>query len=154
MAQLNDIRTPNVKINLGCKERTIIYDLNAFAELEKRFGSVDKAMQDLQQGSLNSVKMILWVGLIHEEVVIDEFTGDVLKYNITPYQVGSWISPSMLPMISEKLGQAITEGSPEVKEVMGLNQEQNKPAVVNSKVATVILTPEEKKQKEEEIKNG
>jgi len=152
MAHLKDIRPEPVKIELGGKERIIKYDLNAFAELEKRFGSVEIAMTDLQKGSLASIKMILWVGLIHEEATIDEFTGDVISYGITPYQVGGWITPSMLPMVSEKLGEAITDGSPEVKTVMGV-ENNDSPDIDTSKMAKVVLTEEEKKKEAEELKN-
>lgn len=112
MSKLADVRNIEpVQIELGGKLRTIVYDMNAYAELEKRFGTVDKAMEELQKGSMRQIRLMLWVGLIHDEVVLDEETGEPTKYNITPYQVGSWITnAAMLQEVSEKLALAISDG--------------------------------------------
>lgn len=96
-----------VTMVLGGRERTIQFDMNAFAELENRYGTVQDAMKELQSGSMKDVRMILWVGLIHDEAIIDEATGEAVGYNITPYNVGSWIkNPEMLQEASMKLNQA------------------------------------------------
>lgn len=156
MAHLKVIRPEPVTIELDGKERVIRYDLNAFAELEKRFGTVDAAMTALQTGSFASIKTILWVGLIHEEAVIDPDTGDVISYNINPYQVGSWITPGMLPYVSQQLSLAISDGSPEPKESTELSEDE-KAAIVaqlNPKMATIVLTEEDKKKAAEELKNA
>lgn len=116
MANVQSVRPSMnaVTMELGGKTRTIQFDMNAFAELENKFGSVDEAMKQLSSGKVNDIKLILWASLIHEEVVIDEVTGEPLKYNITPYQVGSWIkNPAMLQEVSEKLGEAMNAGMPD-----------------------------------------
>lgn len=96
-----------VTMELGGRERTIQFDMNAFAELENKYGSVQKAMKELQGGGMKDVRMILWVGLIHDEAIIDKDTGEATGYKITPYQVGSWIkNPDMLKEASMKLNQA------------------------------------------------
>lgn len=98
-------------IELGGKERTLQFDMNAYAELEERFGSIEKAMKQLQKGGMKDIRTILWVGLIHEEAVLDEITGEPIKYNITPYQVGNMIkNAGMLKLASEKLSQAMSDG--------------------------------------------
>lgn len=118
MSNVNAIKTfKPVTMNLGGKERVIQFDMNAYAELENKFGSIEKAMDQLQSGQMKDIRMILWVGLIHEEAVIDEETGEPIKYNITPYQVGSWIrNASMLTVASEKIAAAMEEGMPEEPE--------------------------------------
>jgi hypothetical protein len=107
MAQIKDLRAKVVKIDLGGKERIIKFDLNAYAELENRFGSVEKAMNILQEGSLVGLRSILWAGLIHDEAVIDEKTGEPTSYNVTPFMVGSWIEPTEMQSVSIKLSEAI-----------------------------------------------
>ena len=152
MAQVKNIRNLPVQIELGDKTRTIKYDLNAFAELELRFGSVQKAMDDLQSGSMKSVRIILWAGLIHEEAIVDEFSGEPTGYKITPYQVGGWVDPTRMQEISEKIGQAVSGGIPDT-----LPKELPKSTgiVDVTEMAKVVLTPEEEAQsKAEQEKNA
>lgn len=97
-----------VTMELGGKERTLQFDMNAFAELENRFGSIESAMNQLTKGKMNDIKLILWTSLIHEEAELDPETGEPIKYNITPYQVGSWIkNPAMLQEASVRLADAM-----------------------------------------------
>ena len=117
MANIKDVRQnmDPVTVELGGKVRILQYDMNAFAELENKFGTVQDAMKKLSSGKIADVRLILWTGLIHEEAVIDEDTGEPLKYNITPFQVGSWIkNPAMLTSVSQKIGQAMDFGSPDL----------------------------------------
>lgn len=155
MAQLQNIREIDQRVSvgvLGSKERSLKFDLNAFAELEKRFGSVDDAMKELEKGSMQAIRMILWAGLIHEEAVVDEDTGEPIKYNITPYQVGSWITPFMLKDLTEKLSKAIQLGLPEselqelIKEVPSSNVRE----IVYDDQGRPVLDP----VKAEELKNA
>lgn len=115
MSTLKDVRNfEPVTAELGGKVRTIQFDMNAYAELENKFGSVEKAMDQLQLGRMTDIRTILWVGLIHEEAVIDEESGEPIKYNITPYQVGSWIkNTKMLADMSVKLSEAMSQGMTE-----------------------------------------
>jgi hypothetical protein len=132
-----------VKIVLGDKEREIKFDLNAFAELEKKFGTVDNAMQKMQSGGMGSIKVILWVGLIHEEVKdIDEDTGEPTGYNITPYQVGSWITMGNMEEVSAKLTIAMTAGLPEQK-LEKISKDIKTTKTVDPKRAVVVPTKEE-----------
>jgi hypothetical protein len=101
-------------MELGDKTRILQFDMNAYAELENRYGSIEKAMDQLQKGGMKDIRMILWVGLIHEEAVVDPETGEPIKYNITPYQVGGWIkNAGMLTEASTKLAEAMNQGMPE-----------------------------------------
>lgn len=149
MSNIKDLRPAPVKLELGGKERELKYDLNAFAELENRFGSVEAAMEDLQKGSMQSVKMILWAGLIHEEAIIDDKTGEPTGYNITPYQVGAWIDPRMLAEMTQKLSEAMKAAMPDNIEELTKKALEAEP--VNTKMATVVLTPEEKAEAEKKV---
>lgn len=150
MANFNDLRGTGLKVELGGKTRTIKFDLNAFGELENLYGDVQAAMAELQKGKIKTIKIVLWAGLLHEEAVLDEVTGEPIKYNITPYQVGSWVDSGALPDIMVKLQQAMTLNLPEhiKKEVARVEAEEE---AKKSKIAQVVLTPEE--QKEEDEKN-
>lgn len=141
MSNLKDLRPAAVTIELGGKERELKYDLNAFAELENKFGSVEKAMLDLQKGSMQSVKLILWAGLIHQEAIIDEKTGEPSGYNITPYQVGAWVDPRMLASMTQKLGEAIKTAMPD--NIEELAKQATEVKKLDPEMATVVFTEEE-----------
>lgn len=141
MANLKDIRPTKVTVELGDKVREIKFDLNAFAELEKRFGTVQAAMQKLQDGGMGAIKTILWAGLIHEEAVIDEDTGEAVKYNITPFQVGGWVTSYNMMDVNIKLSQAMNADMPEA-DIMPNSTVDEATKVVG--IATVVPTEEEK----------
>ena len=51
MANLKDVKSKVTKITLNDGvERVIKFDLNAMAELEDRYGSIDKAFEELEKG--------------------------------------------------------------------------------------------------------
>lgn len=147
---IQDIRPDDVVINLGGRNRTVQFDLNAFAELEKKFGSVEKAMNELVKGRMTDIRFILWAGLIHDEAVIDETTGEPIKYNITPYQVGGWIkNPSLLNEASAKVSQAMSAGMPNPEAMVKAAKDAG--VELPEGVAKTVLTEEEKAEQE---KNG
>lgn len=159
MSNLKDIRNKPVSIELGGKDRTIKFDLNAFAELEERYGNVQNAMREMQSGSMKGIKTVLWAGLIHEEAVIDEKTGEPIKYNITPYNVGSWISPDSLPDISMKLAEAMGYSIPDIDKMPEVKKQLEELGIdVNAlkdsngqEIAKVVLTEDEKKEEEKNV---
>lgn len=161
MANVRDIRQnagrEEVTLELGGRKRAIKFDLNAFAELESRFGTVEEAMQNLGKGRMSDVRYILWVGLIHDEVKgFDPDTGEPTGYNITPYDVGSWITPDLMPKVSEMLAKALGFDMPDPQNLAGATTElsKNVPLPEGHELAQVELTDEEKKAAEEEAKNG
>lgn len=120
MSKVNEVKQniDLIQMELGGKLRTLQFDMNAFAELEARFGSVETAMEKLSEGKMADVRLILWVSLIHEEAILDEVSGEPKGYNITPYQVGSWIkNPAMLREASAKIGQIMTSSLPQAEDV-------------------------------------
>lgn len=97
---LKRVRPKKVKLVLD-KPRNLIYDLNAFAELEEEFGSIEEAMKSLEEGKIKSLIAILWAGLVHE----DE--------ELTPKQVGSLIGLTDLQDVANALTEAISSALPE-----------------------------------------
>lgn len=98
--------------NFDGKDRYIKFDLNAFAEMEDRFGSMEEAQERLQKGSMKDVRTVLWLGLIWNEVILDEITGDPIKYTLSQYQVGSWLNTLNMRDVMAKLQEAITGSLP------------------------------------------
>lgn len=93
-------------------ERFVRYDLNAFAEMEHIYGTMEKANEALTQGSMSDVRRILWLGLIHDQAVLDEITGEPIKYKLSMYEVGKWLTPSNMRDVMEKLNNAISGSVP------------------------------------------
>ncbi len=96
----------------GGKKRYIKFDLNAFAEMERIYGDMDKANEALSKGSMQDIRKILWLGLIWDEAVLDEITGEPIKYNITPYVVGSWLNTTNMKKVIGDLTAAINGSLP------------------------------------------
>lgn len=113
MADIDKIRAKSFRLLLGGKERTLRYDLNAFAELEERYGTIEKAMQGLESGSIKAVRLLLWAGVLHEHMVLDSQGRKTDEYTITPTEVGSWINISELPDLSGTIKAAMTNALPE-----------------------------------------
>lgn len=110
MANLKDVRDDKlIVVTLGGKDRVVKYDMNALAELETIYGSIEEAMKVLESGKLKDVRNMLWAGICHEETKRDE-DGDVIGYNIRPYDVGAMIkSPSEIPKLAEQIFTAISK---------------------------------------------
>ena len=101
MANLKDIKSKDIKITLSDGvERTIKFDLNAMAELEDRYGSVDAAFKKLDENSIKALRFVLWAGLIHEDP------------NLTEQKVGSLIDMRYMTEMLETLGDAFTADMP------------------------------------------
>ena len=107
--------------NFGGQERYVRYDLNAFAEMERMYGSMEAANAALTKGSMNDVRRILWLGLIHDQAVLDEVTGEPIKYKLTAYEVGGWITPNNMKDIMSKLNAAISAAVPDDAGTPGTN---------------------------------
>lgn len=161
MANVQDIKKSlqkgELSFPLGGRKRTLQFDLNAFAELEVRFGSVNEAMKALKNGGMKGIRSILWAALIHDEAILDENTGEPISYKITPFEVGSWIKPQMLPELSEKLTEAMGVNLPAMKDSPEIQKALSDAGITLGEdglpVATVIYSEEEKQQMELEAKN-
>ena len=77
------------------------------------FGSMEEAQERLKGGSMKDIRTVLWLGLIWDEAVLDEVTGEPIKYNLTQYQVGSWLTTLNLEDVMQKLQDAISGSLPD-----------------------------------------
>ena len=101
MANVQDVKAKVVKITLSDGvERTIRFTLNALAELEDRYGSVDEAFAQLDKNSIKAVRFILWAGLMSDDP------------DLTEQQVGNLIDVRYLQDLMEDLGSALDQDLP------------------------------------------
>ena len=97
---LRDIREITVPLELD-RLRSLKFDLNAFAELEDKFGSMDAAFQAMQKGSLKAARTLLWAGLLHEDETLTE------------RRVGSMVTLANMSGIMDKITTALTAAMPD-----------------------------------------
>lgn len=101
MSNVNDVRSKGTSITL-CDgvERELKFTLNALAEMEDKYGSVDAAFAKLDEGSIKAVRFVLWAGLMHT----DE--------NLTERQVGNLIDTACMADIMDRLNIALDSDMP------------------------------------------
>lgn len=101
MANVNDVKNKVVKLTLlDGVERTLRYDLNAMAELEDKYGSVDAAFEAMDRNSIKAVRCVLWAGLLHEDP------------SLTEQKVGSLIDMRYLQDLMSTVGEAFNADLP------------------------------------------
>ena len=98
-----DLRQIGVVIELD-KERHLIFDLNAFCDLEDRYGTIEKAMNEMQKGSIKAIRYMLYLGLLND----DE--------NLTEKKVGKLININNLQSVMQSLTAAMAISTPKVDE--------------------------------------
>lgn len=103
MSNLRDVkpRVKTITLNDGV-EREIKFTLNAMAEMEDKYGSVDAAFAELDKGSIKAVRFVLWAGLLHYE-----------DASLTEQKVGNLIDLSSIKSIMESMADAMIEDMPE-----------------------------------------
>jgi len=102
MADIVKVRKAPVFVDIGDGvERKLRYTLNSFALIEEKYGTIDKAMEILESGSVAAVRFALWAGLIHE----DE--------NLSEHYVGNQIDLSDLEDLAEKMNKAMMGDLPQ-----------------------------------------
>lgn len=93
-------RVKTITLNDGV-EREIRFTLNAMAELEDRYGSVEEAFKAMDSGSIKATRCILWAGLLDS----DE--------SLTEQQVGKLIDLDCMSRIMEDVAGALGDDLPE-----------------------------------------
>lgn len=69
-----DVKSKTVPITLqDGKERHLRFTLNALAELEERYGSVEEAFKKVEGGnSIVALRTVIWAGLVWEDPELTE----------------------------------------------------------------------------------
>ena len=105
MSNLRDVKSKKTSITLSDGvERELKFTLNALAEMEDRYGSVDAAFKALEANSIKAVRLVLWAGLLHTEE------------GLTEQQVGNLIDVQCMENIMSSIGTAMKNDMPEEKE--------------------------------------
>jgi hypothetical protein len=102
---MNDIKIRSINITLD-KPRNLVYDLNAFEELENIYGNLDTALNafSTDKKKISHIKNFLFAGLVHEDS------------ELTPKRVGEMIGYSNITETVNIIWEAITNALPEPKE--------------------------------------
>lgn len=96
MSNLHDARPARKTITLtDGVEREIRFTLNAMAELEDKYGSVDAAFEEMNKGSIKAIRFVLWAGLMECSPELDE------------WQVGSLIDTQYLQQVMDTMVEAM-----------------------------------------------
>lgn len=96
-------RVKTITLNDGV-EREVRFTLNAMAELEERYGSVDAAFKALDGGSIKAARCVLWAGLMEAHP------------DLTEQQVGSLIDIQLMNDIMADISGALGEDMPDAPE--------------------------------------
>lgn len=101
---ISDVKAKKHTVFLD-KEREIIYDLNAFAEVEEKLGiTFQEAMKQFQNVSVKVLRTFLWAGLIHED------------NQLTEKEVGKMVTMKNFQYVLEAIANAISDAMPEEEE--------------------------------------
>lgn len=101
MSKLEDVKQKAVPVMLD-KERSLLFDLNAMADLEDKYGSMQKAMKSMTEGSIKAIRALIWAGLKHEDEALTE------------RQVGAMLTMVDMEDVSMKLAEAMEKCMPAV----------------------------------------
>lgn len=107
MANIKNVKIKPVPIDFLDKPRSLVFDMNAFSEIEEHYGDIDVALEQMGKGSIKAIRLLLWAGLLHE---LDD--GEEL----TIKQVGKMVLLSDIEQISIALMAAIEQAMPDIKE--------------------------------------
>ena len=73
MSDVRAVKTVKHTIDLGDGvEREVTFSLNAMANLEEKFGSIDAAFEKIQNNSIAAIRYLLWCILDNDEQEISE----------------------------------------------------------------------------------
>lgn len=111
------------ELKIGDKTYTLIFDLNALAELQQKLeiSGINELLSKFEQMDFITLRTILWAGLLHE------FMDEKGEYTIHERQVGTWIGRDItLLECTSILSDALQRAVGEDKEVKGKNPNQAK----------------------------
>jgi hypothetical protein len=99
---VQDIKSKTVPLVLqDGKERHLRFTLNAMAELEEKYGSIEKAFERVEKNSsVVALRFILWAGLIWEDP------------DLTEREVGDLIDIAYMQELIGTLGSALNSDMP------------------------------------------
>ena len=105
MSNVADVKSKTVKITLNDGvERELKFTLNALAELEEIYGSVQAAFDKLEkENSMKALRSVLWAGLIWKEP------------DLTEHEVGNLIDIAHMQELVDSLSETMETNLPDNK---------------------------------------
>lgn len=113
---VKQIRPDRVFITLNSEKKELRFTMNALAELEKIYGTMEAVQEELTKGSVNGIRRVLWAALIHDEVKEFDSFGEPISYNISPFSVGNMIELNDLKEVTSALKLALETSMPDQEE--------------------------------------
>lgn len=105
MSNLRDAKPKVITITLNDGvERELRFTLNAMAELEDRYGTIQAAFDALDNNSIKAIRCVLWAGLLHADEALSE------------QQVGALLDMRNLGPVVASLADALSADQPELIE--------------------------------------
>lgn len=111
MSNVREVLPEKNTVNLDGKDYVLEFNMNTFAELELKYGSMEKALEAVDSGSMLALRKLLYEGL---------------KYNdetLTEEKLGRMITLDKIPVISEAITKVMMNAMPK--------KDANAPGVVN-----------------------
>lgn len=103
-SNVKSVKVKKVKMEIGERELDFVLDLNAFAELEDVYGSINDLMNKIEEGSAKAIRAIIWAGLQGND------NPPTIK------EVGQHMSMSDMQHLSLKIAEAMGASLPEGNE--------------------------------------
>lgn len=106
MSKAESVKPIKRTIDLGDGvEREVSFSLNAMAELEEKYGSIESAFDKIKAGSVAAIRFMLWCILIGEDD------------NLTEREVGNMINLTNLKDIMSTIMEVLEEQMPDASEM-------------------------------------
>lgn len=102
MSNVADVKPKKRTVDLGDGvEREVVLSLNAMAELEDKYGSIDSAFEKIKRGSIATIRFLLWCVLVPD--------GDT---DLTEREIGRLIKLDNIQEIMSSVMDALEEQMP------------------------------------------
>ena len=102
MSNVADVKPKKRTVDLGDGvEREVVLSLNAMAELEDKYGSIDNAFEKIKKGSIATIRFLLWRVLVPD--------GDT---DLTEREIGKLIKLDNIQEIMTSVMNALEEQMP------------------------------------------
>ena len=111
MSEVQAVRPVKHTIDLGDGvEREVSFSLNAMADLEEKYGSIDAAFEQVQNNKISAIRFLLWVLLNNDA-----------NEEITEREVGALINLQNLEELISTVMDYMEESMPAIQEMQAKN---------------------------------
>lgn len=104
MSKLEQVRLKkSTFIGFDGNQYTLVFDFNAFAELEEEFGGIPQVLELMSTGKATVLRKILWAGLQHDHE------------GVTLRDAGKLMGVGDMPHLAKLIHEGISTSLPEAK---------------------------------------